>query len=126
MKRLWIGVGVLLALLGAGFWAMGYAHGQQDKLCRLLEDAKQAALEEDWQRVDRLTEKARGFWEDGWGIWAALSDHTELDQVDASFARLEVYCRDGHATDFAAESAALAEQIKALGDGHRLSFWNLL
>lgn len=125
MKRLWLGVGILAALLAAGFWVMDYADSHQERICRRLEEAKQAALGEDWEAVKRLTEETGDLWEKSWGVWATLSDHTELDEIDAGFARLEVYCRDGHATDFAAESAALARQIEALGDGHRLNFRNL-
>ena len=126
MRRLWLGVGVLVALLAAGFWAMAYTDSHQEKICSRLEEAKQAALDEDWEKVRQLTEETGKLWEESWDIWAALSDHTVLDEIDAGFARLEVYCRDGHATDFAAESAALARQIEALGDGHRLDLRNLL
>lgn len=125
MKRLWLGVAVLAALLAAGFWAMHYADAHQDGLCRHLDEAKQAALEENWDAVRDLTVEAAALWEDSWDIWAALSDHTVLDEIDAGFARLEVYCRHGHATDYAAESGALARQIQALGDGHRLNLRNL-
>lgn len=125
MKRLWLGVGVLAALLVAGVWTMHYADSHQERLCRRLEEAKQAALAEDWDSVRQLTQDAVTLWEDSWDTWAALSDHTVLDEVDAGFARLEVYCRDGHATDYAAESAALARQVEALGDGHRLNLRNL-
>lgn len=125
MKRLWLGIGVLAALLALGFWTMGYADAHQEKICKGLEEAKQAALEEDWERVRALTARVCRLWEESWDGWSALSDHTELDEIDASFARLEVYCRDHHATDFAAESGALARQVEALGEGHRLNLRNL-
>ena len=126
MKRLWLGVGVLVGLLVVGLWAMTYADSHQERICSHLEQAKQAALREDWESVKQLTEDTGRLWEDSWDIWAALSDHTVLDEIDAGFARLEVYCRDGHATDYAAESGALSRQVEALGDGHRLNIRNLL
>ncbi len=126
MKRLWLGVGVLAALLAVSIWIMDFADGHQEKICSRLEDAKQAALVGDWEAVGRLTEQAVGLWEDSWAVWSTLSDHTELDEIDAGFARLEVYARDGHATDYAAESASLARLVEALGDGHRLNIRNLL
>lgn len=125
MKRLWLGVGVLVGLLVVGLWAMTYADSHQERICNHLEQAKQAALREDWESVKQLTEDTCRLWEDSWDIWAALSDHTVLDEIDAGFARLEVYCRDGHATDYAAESGALSRQVEALGDGHRFSLRNL-
>jgi len=125
MKRLWLGVGVLALLLAAGFWAMDYADRHQERICSRLEQATQAALGSDWAQVERLTKEVCRLWEDSWDAWATLSDHTELDEIDAGFARLEVYCHDGHTTDYAAECAALARLVEALGDGHRLSFRNL-
>ena len=126
MKRLWIGVGVLGALLAVGLWTMVLADGRQAQICHRLDAARQAAFDGDWEEVSRQTRQAKELWENSWGVWAALSDHTELEGVDASFARLQVYCRDGHATDFAAECGALAQQVAALGDGHRLNIRNLL
>ncbi len=125
MKRLWLGVGVLIVLLGVGIWAMEYAQKMHGQLSEVLEEASRAAMVGDWQQVTEKEAQARKKWEKGWGITAALSDHTELDEIDAGFARLEVYCRDRHGTDFAAESAALARQVAALGEGHRLSWQNL-
>lgn len=126
MKRLWLGIGVLAALLAAGFLSMRNASIHQQRVCARLEEATQAAARGDWESAYRLTRKTAELWQEGWDAWAALSDHTELDEIDAGFARLKVYCRDGHATDFAAESSALARKIQALGDGHRLNIRNLL
>ena len=126
MKRLWLGGGVLALLLAVGIWAMDCADRHQQQICSQLEDATRAALAEDWTGVKQLTKEACSLWEDSRDVWSALSDHTELDEINAGFARLEVYCRDGHATDNAAECAALARLVEALGDGHRLSFRNLI
>lgn len=125
MKRLWLGVGVLLALLGAGFWAMEYADRVHGGISDDLDGASSAALAQDWEKALSLAASARDKWEKSWGMIAGLADHTELDEIDAGFARLEAYRRDGHATDFAAESAALARLVGALGEGHRLSWQNL-
>lgn len=125
MKRLWLGVGVLLALLGASIWAMVYTDKIHGHISQTLQDASRTALEQDWVLATALEKEARAKWEQSWRITAALSDHTELDEIDAGFARLSVYGRDGHVTDFAAESAALAKQVEALGEGHRLSWQNL-
>ena len=126
MKRLWLGVGILMALMAAGFWAADYADRIHGEISDVLEDASRAALEEDWQQAVALGKQAREKWEKNRGVPAALSDHTVLDEIDAGFARLEVYGRDRHPTDFAAQSGALARQVEALGEGHRLSLSNLL
>ena len=126
MKRLWLGVGVLLGLLAVSLWAMEYAQQTHQSISDILEEAALAVQEENWTKARALQQQAVEQWEKSWSITAALSDHTELDEIDAGFARLEAYCRDGHVTDFAAESGALARQVEALGEGHRLSLSNLL
>ena len=122
MKRLWLGAGILLALLGAGVWIMVYADRQSQAVCQALTRAQQADTS---TMVDFATE-AKQAWENNWGMWSSLSDHTELDEIDAGFARLEVYAQQGHTTDFAAQCAALIRQVEALGEGHRLTWRNLL
>ena len=122
MKRLWLGVGILLALLGAGVWIMDCADRKSQAVCQALTRAQHA----DSDRMPALADEAKQAWEDSWEMWSSLSDHTELDDIDAGVARLEVYAHQGHATDFAAQCAALIRQVEALGESHRLTWRNLL
>ena len=126
MKRLWLGAGILIALLAVSLWIMADAESRSERVCDSLGQVMEAARDEDWAAVEQGTADTQKLWEESWDGWAALSDHTILDEIDAGFARLEVYGRDRHETDFAAECAALIRRIEALGEGHRLNWRNLM
>lgn len=126
MNRFWIGVGLLLALLGVSLWsmfAMNHAHGE---ISDILTQSAEAAQNGDWEQADRLVQSARGQWEDNWNLSAAMCDHTALDEIDSIFAQAEVYSQNQVTNDFAAACAQLSKLIEALKEGHTLSLWNLL
>lgn len=126
MKRLWLGIGVLAALLGCSLWVMGQSAKVHGDIRQRLDQAAQAALAEDWPAVAVMTEQTRRRWDEHLRFSAAFSEHTMLDEVEAGLARLEVYLARHRAADYAAQSAALARRVEALEEAHRLSWNNLL
>lgn len=126
MKRLWLGIGVLLGLLAVSWWVSIRTGDSHSTVARQLEEAASAALAEDWAAAGALTEQLVNGWEKSRPFSAALADHTVLDQIDAGFGRLQVFLVRQHPADFAAESAGLARLVAALGEAHRLSWENLL
>lgn len=123
MKRIWIGVGILLALLALGLTVMQVTDRQ---LGQVSETLKQASETRDWDRAVFLAQKAQQDWEEKWHLMAAMSDHTDMDTIDGTFAQLEVYQQHKAETHHAAACAQLSEAIRDLEENHRLSWWNLL
>ena len=123
MKRIWIGVGLLLALLVVGLAVMRITDRQ---LGQVSDTLKQASEARDWDRAVALAQKAQKEWKQKWHLMAALADHTDIDTVDSLFAQLEVYQQRSAATHHAAACAQLSEAIHDLEEGHRLTWWNLL
>lgn len=126
MKRFWIGLGLLLALLGAGLWSMAAMERVHSAISIDLQQSARAAQQDDWMAADEFAASAAGDWKDGWHFSAALADHSSLEQIDALFAQLEVYRKNREPLAYAATCAQLAQLIEALHEGHRLSWWNLL
>jgi hypothetical protein len=126
MNRFWIGVGLLLALLGAGLWAMFAADHIHSTVSEDLRQSAQAAQAQNWTHADDLAHSATEQWEKNWKFSAAMADHTALDEIDSIFAQLQVYRQRRDTTLYAAACARLAELIEALQEGHALSWWNLL
>jgi hypothetical protein len=123
MKRIWIGVIVLLGLLAVGLFLMWLTDQRLSQVSSQLEKAAQA---ESWDRAVELSEQAKGLWTDNWYFCAALADHTDIDQIDAIFAQLDVYVKRKDPVAHAATCAYLAEAITDLEENHRLTWWNLL
>ena len=122
MKRLPIGIGVLLSLLALGFWVGRTADRIHGAVAADLEEAAQAQNWEEAASADAAWEK----WEEHRGLSAAITDHTALDEIEAGFAQLQVYRRQGDLTHYTATCARLSQLIAALQEGHELSWQNVL
>lgn len=126
MKRSWFGLALLLILLGAGF----ACHWGSAKLCdptrKALEEAAQAALNEDWATVQQRSDRARQQWERILGISSAVADHRRLEQIQAGFSNLEVWLTRQDPAAAAACCRELACQLEALADSQELSWRNVL
>ena len=123
MRRIWIGVGILLALLAVGILVMRTADRQ---LGGVSETLKQASEVPHWDQAVALAQAAQKDWRRSWQLMAALADHTDMDGIDELFAQLEVYQQHRAETDHAATCARLSEAIRDLAENHRLTWWNLL
>ena len=126
MKRLWLGVAILLILLLTGIGATIFMARFYSCLTRDLEKASQAAAAGNWTAALELADQTETRWERGKRAAAAFADHEPLEQVDNVFAQLRLYGRLRLAADYAAACTHLAELARALGESHSLFWWNLL
>ena len=109
MKRLWVGILLLLVLL-AGTLAVTVA---MDRIYAPMVEALEAgdleAAEERYGRWRNLT--------------AAFADHGPMEEMDALFARAEI-CKDDQ--ERKALCAELAQRARAMSNAHSPTWWNLL
>ena len=126
MKRGWIGLALLLILLGGGLLVTWFMEETHEEIADRLEDAGVLALAGDWDGADRLIRRARQKWDNSWRISAALTDHASLEEIDSLFAQLETYRKQREKLSFAALCAQLGSLLDDLGDAHELTWWNLL
>lgn len=125
MIRMWIGAGLLAVLLAAGILAGGAVRSRTAPAAADLRRAGEAALAEDWETAEALTEAVRARWLRFRKPAQGLADHAELEQIEISFAQLSVCAgRDGAA--YGALCAALAQQLDSLREVHGWSLENLL
>lgn len=123
MRRIWIGVGLLAVLLVLGLTVMSITDRRLGQVSETLQQASEAR---DWEKAVSLAQSAHREWESSWQLMAALADHTDMDNIDGIFARLEVYRHRRSETDHAAACAQLSEAIRDLEENHRFTWWNLL
>ena len=126
MKRSWIGLGLLVILLVLGLMstrAMKKIHAPvAQQLTRAAEDTREGSRER-----GRLNfQAAKETWQAWENFRACFSDHTPVEEIDALFAQLEIYCAAREDTAFAAGCMELAEKVRAIGDAHGLVWWNIL
>ena len=126
MKRLYIGVALLIVMLAIGvFLTMAFMAIHQP-LEDLLHQAQAAAMEGNWEKAKELTEKAQNLWKKSRHFVAAVADHEPLEEMDGLLARLEVLGALGQAEEFAADCAQLISLCQAMAQSQKLNWWNFL
>lgn len=126
MKRSWIGLGLLVVLLAVSLlvtFAMTRIH---EPIEEQLLQAAECAMLGDWKNADLFYEGAKARWKQWERFRSCVADHTPIEEIDAAFASLTLYCRAREDLAFAAACSALARQIAAVGEAHEPVWWNLL
>ena len=126
MKRLFLGIGILLTLFGGGTVICQALEGIHEPIAAYLQQATNAALSENWASAQDLLEHAAVRWEHFRHFIAAFSDHTPMDEVDGLFRELRIYGRLQEMPHFTALCAHIQECIQSFRESHQLSWWNLL
>lgn len=126
MRQVWIGVGILAALLLGGIWigeTQVDAHGQQ---IRDLSHAADAAMEENWARAEAHLIRAEKKWEEKRNRSAMIYRQDTLEQIDGLFfqMRAQLACRSREG--FCANCALLAKYLENLPQSHSFHWQNLL
>jgi hypothetical protein len=49
-----------------------------------------------------------------------------MEEMELSFARMELYAKAGETLAFASVCVELARQMEAMGEAHAIRWWNLL
>lgn len=126
MKRFWLGIGILAALLAVSIAVtagMGKVH---DDIAEDLESARAAAGADEWEKAAFLIRTAAEDWQKWRRLTASVADHEPMEEVDSLFAALEAYGSAREGPEFMAVCGQLAVLVRAIGEAHALTWWNLL
>ena len=126
MKRSWIGLFLLLALLAGGIavtWGMDRCHAP---IARDLSSAAETAIHGNWEESQERMLRAREDWGRCRRFAACFADHTPMEEIDALFAQVEVYAAAREEGEFAAGCAALSKKVEAMASAHGAAWWNIL
>lgn len=126
MRRMWIGVGLLVLVLVAGILAAEWMGKTHEKIGADIEQAAALATEEKWEKAIAQMNLARRKWEKKRPVIAMLADHEPLEIIDSLFSQLEVYAASGDVIGFCTTCACLRSQLEILGDCHKINVSNLL
>jgi len=126
MKRSWIGFILLLVLLAAGLFSTWRMTSIHEPIEVYLSQSAHWASQEDWESAELFFQKAKTNWKKTEHFRACFADHNPVEDIDAAFAMLEVYCNAREETAFQAACRDLARRVAAVGEAHELVWWNLL
>ena len=117
---------LLLALLLLGLLSSWYMDRQHRMISGELEQSGWMALSGQWSDARETARQATADWEKDRQLRAALADHTPMEEIDQLFEELTIYAAAGERTEFARCCAALSARVQAVGEAHRLTWWNVL
>ena len=126
MKRGWIGLALLVALLASGLLTAKKMEQFHTDGVKKLTRAGVYALEENWAPARELAFQAMKQWQEHREFTAAFADHEPMEDVDCLFAQLPAYAREEDTAHFAAICAELSKRLEAVSNAHSFLWWNVL
>ena len=126
MGRLWIGIGLLLALLAIGIGMLAGSGRFFQKLSDELERSCELALSGNWQAAGEKARQSQQKWDSLRRFFSAFTDHEPVEQMQNLFARLEIFYSQQMPVDFAVACQELAHLADAIRESHSLFWWSLL
>lgn len=126
MKRLWIGLALLLILLAAGIFSTVAIEEFHHSLAMRLESTAAAALAEEWEETCLLLHQCRSRWIRYRNFVAAGSSHEPIEEIDSLYAQLDIYFQRRDSIGFSLCCTVLRHRTEALGEAQSINWWNLL
>lgn len=126
MKRLWLGILILLLLLVSSLVIQILLFRVHSDISRDLEQAANRAMVQDWSSAFSLARTAIGRWQRWHHFTAAFADHSPMDELDSLFSQLSVFSQQREDPHFAATCKELSFLAKAMAESQKLSWWNFL
>lgn len=126
MKRLWLGVALLVLILLLGILLQFGMEALHSRAVENLKAAADAALDGDWDAAQKLSRQAQQDWRSAHGITTAVADHSPMDDVDRLYAELDIYARQQETVHFAATCGQLSRLTEAIMEAQSFSWRNLL
>lgn len=126
MKRLWIGVILLVVLLGIGLGLLWGSCVFFKDFCNDLEQADTLALAGNWPAAREKAAKSQALWEQFHDFWSSFTDHEPMEQVENLFSQLDLYGTQQSEVDFSAVCRSLIHIARAIEESHSLRWWSIL
>lgn len=123
MKRLWIGVAVLIILLALGIILTAVFFAIHTPLSQTLSQAAVSAQRGDVENTAAAISQAQAQWDACRRFSAAVLDHRLLEEMEELFAQLE-FTKD--LPTMAALCARLSSRAAEMAESQAITWWNLL
>ncbi len=122
MKRVWIGIGILLVLLGLGLWTQWELEDIHGPIAADMTLAAELAQLGSWEQAGQALTRAEAAWTAGRMFTAALADHQPLEDIESLMAQLTAYAAAGDRAEFASLCADIACRVEAIPAAQKLTF----
>ena len=125
MKRLWISLGILLAIFALSLANIRCATRTSNHLVTLLNQAEESAESGDWQGAAELTRQAQAQWDDHAGLLYVTACHANADAVNTGFREVLELLQQEAEEEYSAANGVLIAEVEHLAEVEQLSLANL-
>ena len=125
MKRLWIALALLAALLCGTLLHTWSLRGFTQNLTHSLEQAQELTLADRWEEARTVTQEALQTWRGRDVYLHVLLRHVDTDQIYAGFQETLALLDSQEYGEYAAANARLITQIELLSEAEQLTLKNV-
>ena len=125
MKRLWIGTGLLAAVLVTAVLTPAILSRCHTPAVQDLQRAAELVMADNWDTAASFSRRAEKQWQKTRPVTAAFSEHEPMEEIDALFAQLKIYREARDQVAYGSTCVYIACQMDALRGYHDFNFGNL-
>lgn len=127
MRRLWIAVGILLALCAATMVNVLGITGVTHQVAAALNQAQESVEGGDWDRAEKLTLQAEQSFR-GWDFYLHITlRHSDIDAVEVAFQEVKQLLHHRERPgEYAAANARLVTRVELLAESEAFTLINIL
>ena len=126
MKRLWIAVAILLAMLGSTLVNSFRLNKIIDGYTQQLTEAHRQAEADNWDAAAQLTAQVTERWNKHDFYFHVMLPHRDIDEIHLTFQEVEEYLKLEEADQYNAANAKLIAQLGLLAEMEQLNWKNVL
>ncbi len=126
MKRLWIAVAILLAMLGSTLTNSYCLNNIIEGYTQQLAEAHKQAEADNWVAASDLTSQVTQRWHKHDFYFHVVLPHRDIDEIHLTFQEVEEYLKLEEADQYNAANAKLIAQLDLLAEMEQLNLKNIL
>jgi hypothetical protein len=102
---------LVLAIISSGVIAQRALYNDSKRISRSVEKLEENIESEDWARAGDSLNQVNMEWSKIKGKWSALVDHQEIDNIDVTLSRLQMFVKTSDKASSLSEAAALGKYV---------------
>jgi cell division protein FtsL len=102
---------LVLAIISSGVIAQKVLYNDSQRIAQPVEELEEYIKSEDWTKAGNSLSRVNTEWSKVKGKWSALVDHEEIDNIDVTLSRLQMFVMACDKASSLSEAAALGKFV---------------
>lgn len=125
LKHVLIIIVVLALIIGFGYWTLQEVAQSSEVLLSLSLSLEESIKQNLWDEAENRFKKLDSAWQKTKSLWTVLLNHTEIDNIDLTLAKLEQYIKTQEQGLALAEISSLKLLIRHIPEKEKLTLENI-